>query len=84
MSNHATSYMLNDVLRTMDHFGVFSHLGREQTQHLVGKILQAASQIDCNPGEILAELDERLGLCALCGQPVHAFVGLCEHCHAEC
>jgi hypothetical protein len=35
MSNHNGSYMLNHVLKLMDEYHLFEHLGREQTQQFV-------------------------------------------------
>lgn len=81
MSNHSASYLLNSVFKKLDNHGVFEQLGREKTQHLVVEILRDADRIDCNPGEILEDLEERLGVCSSCRKPADDFVdGLCPEC----
>jgi len=53
MSNHNGSYMLNHVLKLMDEYRLFEHLGREQTQQFVLQVLQLGWRNDCNNSEIL-------------------------------
>ena len=75
VSNHSGSYMLNGVLRLLDEASVFEHLGREGTQCLALKILDLSWDHDCNPGEILGGIGERVGVCYMCGAPADEFVG---------
>jgi len=45
---------------------VFEKMGREATQQLVLEILKLSDRLDCNAGEILHEIDERLAICPYC------------------
>ena len=55
--------MLNDVLNILDKESIFEHLGRERTQNLALKILDLSFDHDCNPGEILEGIGDRVGVC---------------------
>ncbi|WP_133511802.1 hypothetical protein [Candidatus Thiosymbion oneisti] len=46
MSNHSGSYMLNDVLNTLQRYSVFDALGKEKTQKtaLVERIIKDMQQ----------------------------------------
>ena len=69
MSNHAGSYMLNEVLRALERRGVFELLGRPAAQELVIEIVRLSDHYDCNVGEILEEMGEKLGICSWCLTP---------------
>ncbi|WP_141699109.1 hypothetical protein [Candidatus Thiosymbion oneisti] len=82
MSNHSGSYMLNDVLNTLQRYSVFDALGKEKTQAMVIEIIKMSQQYDYNPGEILENMDERLGICHFCLSPADEFHdGICKKCH---
>jgi recombinational DNA repair protein RecR len=66
MSNHAGSYLLNEVLRLLEERGVFTQLGRKEAQRLVLDIVQLSHHYDCNSGEILDEIGQRVGICSWC------------------
>jgi len=83
MSNHHGSYMLNDILKLLDQSSVFEALGRQRTQTLVLEIIKISLDDDCNPGEILKGLGERLGVCYYCREPANEFddnVDICKEC----
>ncbi len=82
MSNHSGSYMLNEVLKLLDQYSVYEFLGREKTQELTRAVLKISWQYDCNPGEILADIGEHLGVCYYCQHPANEFQdGVCLRCH---
>lgn len=84
MSNHSGSYMLNSVLIMLERESVFERLGKDKTHHLVREILEISDDYDCNSGEILSEIGERLSLCYYCRKPADKFRdGICERCHEE-
>ena len=83
MSNHDGSYLLNEVLRLLEERGLFTQLGPETTQQLVRDIVRLSSRYDCNRGEILEEIGERLGICYLClsanSDLIHGECGSCRN-----
>ena len=85
MSNHSGSYMLNEIIkRLLEESNVFNLLGREKTQQLVLDIIGISFDYDCNPGEILEGLGERLGICYYCLKPAENFEdGVCANCRKE-
>ena len=60
MSNHDGSYMLNEILKLLEEDGVFGKLGKEEAQEIVLKILKIGEHHDCNNGEILEDIGEKL------------------------
>ena len=84
VSNHSGSYMLNGVLRLLDEASVFEQLGREGTRNLALKILDISWDHDCNPGEILEGIGERVGVCYICGDAADEFIDdECRECAEE-
>ena len=84
MSNHSSSYMLNDVLKMLDQYSVFDALGKEKTQSLVLEIIKISYQCDCNPGEILDGIGEHIGICHYCMNPADDFHdGVCKKCYEQ-
>ena len=82
MSNHTGGYLLNHVLRTLDEESLFEHLGRERTQNITLNFLRFSMKHDCNPGEVLAGMGQRTGVCHYCTQAADEFVGdVCKECH---
>ena len=83
MSDHSASYLLNEVLRLLEQRGIFELLGKRQTQELVLEILRLSERYDCNPGEILDEIGQRLGICSYCLTPQPDLIdGKCGACRA--
>ncbi len=82
MSNHAGSYVLNEVLRLLEERGVFAQMGPEAAQKLVLDIVERSrEEYDCNPGEILDEISQRLGICDHCLTPKAELIdGTCPAC----
>ena len=69
VSNHSGSYMLNDVLRKLDEFGVFRLLGEDKTLEFVQWLCEyTEEEYDTNPGEILYGLGAKLKICYMCLQ----------------
>ena len=66
MSNHSGSYMLNEVLKAADEYGLFGFLGKEKTASSVLEIIQIGYGYDCNPGEILENIGSRQCVCYYC------------------
>jgi hypothetical protein len=66
MSNHTGSYMLNDVLKMLERYGVFGFLGEARTYELVMEIVRLGGYCDCNDEEMLREIGERLEICYTC------------------
>ena len=84
MSNHTGSYMLNDVLKMLERYGVFELLGETKTDALVLEIVQLGGYCDCNNGEMLNEIGERLGLCYACLEKGQEFEeGVCRTCREK-
>lgn len=82
MSNHSGSYMFNAVLKMLERESVFEYLGRKRTQEIVFEIIKMSHQYDCNPGEILEDIGERVGVCYYCNKPVDEFRdGICKECY---
>lgn len=74
--------MLNDVLKMLEKQSVFECLGKEKTQKMAIDIINMSHQYDCNPGEILDNIGERVGVCFYCNGPADEFVdGVCKECH---
>ena len=82
MSNHAGSYLLNEVIEILDEAKVFDLLGQERSQELILKILHhALRDYDCNAGEILEGYEARFGICHYCKSPAEEIQhGLCSAC----
>jgi len=63
MSNHSGSYILNDVLRLLENRGFFEKLTPEEIEAFFLEIVKIGNNCDCNQGEILEEIGERMGIC---------------------
>ncbi len=84
MSNHAGSSLLCEVLGILDRYGVFTRLGRAQSQQMVLEIVtRACRHYDCNSGEVLEGHGELLGICYGClATDQELEKGLCKRCRA--
>ena len=66
MSNHSGSYMLNVMLALLERESFFSEIGPEKTEEFLRHIHSLSWDYDCNPGEILDGIGERLAICYTC------------------
>jgi hypothetical protein len=66
MSNHSGGYMLNEILKMLEEKSVFEALGEQKTRELILNTVKISRDYDCNSGEILDEIGERMGLCYCC------------------
>lgn len=81
MSNHGGSYLINEVLEVFEDYKVFKSLGKAKTKKLLLEIRSIGMYYDCNDGEILNRIGERLGFCYNCWDYGKNFDdGLCEKC----
>jgi len=81
MSNHSGSYMLGDVLELLDENKIFEMVGKDETLSLIKDIIRISDRYDCNPGEILDGVGERLGICYYCLNYAEKLErGLCPNC----
>lgn len=84
MSNHSGSYMLNAVLHLLneEEYDFFNTIGKDKTLSFIKSILRLGTHDDCNEGEILEGIGEKLGICYGCEQYADAFEhGLCLKCN---
>ena len=68
MSNHSGSYLLNSMLVMLERESYFSEIGLHKTQRFVAHVVGLARDYDGNPGEVLAGIGERLGICYQCNK----------------
>lgn len=81
MSNHSGSYMLNSVLFAAKEAGIFKLLGKEKSREFALELVSIGNMDDCNPGEILEEIGEELGICYCCSRKSDELEnGLCKKC----
>ncbi len=81
MSNHSGSYMLHDVLTLLEKRGFFADLEPEGIREFLKEIVKIGHHHDCNQGEILEGIGERMGVCYCCMEPAESFEhGLCPSC----
>ena len=66
MSNHSGSHMLNSMLAMLERESYFSEIGPEKTEEFFRHIYALSWDYDCNRGEILHGIGERLGICDTC------------------
>ena len=81
MSDHWNSDLLNKVLTKIEAASFFKDIGRDRTLSFVRESLRLARYHDGNPGEVLAGVGQRLGICFYCwnyGRDLQ--YGICETC----
>ena len=66
MSDHFNSFLLNDVLIRLEADSFFADIGEERTLSFVRRALALSRHYDGNPGEALAGVGQRLGICYYC------------------
>ena len=83
MSNHFNSFLLNDVLIRLEADSLFANIGEERTLSFVRRALALSRHHDGNPGEVLAGVGQRLGICYYCwdrGEDLRQ--GICQNCRS--
>ena len=83
MSHHFNSYLMNDVLLRLEEQSFFARIGAERTLSFVQEALRLVRYHDGNPGEALARVGQRLGICYYCwdrGDDLRQ--GICRECRA--
>jgi recombinational DNA repair protein RecR len=84
MSNHDGSYMLNDVLKLLEKESIFEIIGQEKSQKIALDFIKIGNGHDCNNGEILDDIGERLKICYCCLKISNEFKnGLCKSCYGN-
>lgn len=81
MSNHSGSYLINEILCLLDEFKFFKSIGQEKTLTFLKDIKKLSYGYDCNDGEILEELGEKLKVCHTCWEYSDDLkYGVCDKC----
>ena len=83
MSDHFNSLLMNDLLIRLEEQSFFADIGEERTLRFVQDSLALSRHHDGNPGEALAGVGQRLGICYYCwdrGTDVRQ--GICRDCRA--
>ena len=84
MSNHSGSHMLNSMLALLERESFFSEIGPEKTEEFFRHLYALSWDYDCNPGEILDGIGERLAICNTCFRLSKGLVhGTCVSCRAS-
>ena len=83
MSHHFNSLLMNDVLIRLEAQSFFAKIGEERTLRFVREALALSRYHDGNPGEALAGVGQRLGICYYCWERGHDLrQGICHACRA--
>ena len=83
MSDHFNSYLMNEVLVRLESDSFFTHIGEERTLSFVQAALELSRYHDGNPGEALAGVGQRLGICYYCWERGDELrQGICGDCRA--
>ena len=83
MSDHCNSFLMNDVMIRLEAQSFFADIGEERTLSFVQKALALSRYHDGNPGEALAGVGHRLGICYYCWERGHDLrQGICSGCRA--
>ena len=83
MSDHWNSFLMNKVMIRLEAQSFFADIGEERTLSFVRKALALSRYHDGNPGEALAGVGQRLGICYYCwdrGRDLRQ--GICSECRA--
>ena len=83
MSHHFNSFLLNDVLNRLEADSFFADIGEERTLSFIRRALALSRHHDGNPGEALAGVGQRLGICYYCwdrGEDLRQ--GICQACRS--
>ena len=83
MSDHFNSLLMNDVLIRLEEQSFFADIGEERTLRFVQDSLALSRRRDGNPGEALAGVGQRLGICYYCwDRGTDLRQGICRECRA--
>ena len=83
MSDHFNSFLMNDVLIRLEEQSFFADIGEEGTLCFVQDALALSRHHDGNPGEALAGVGQRLGICYYCwDRGTDLRQGICSDCRA--
>ena len=83
MSGHFNSLLMNDVLIRLEEQSFFANIGEERTLCFVQDSLALCRRHDGNPGEALAGVGQRLGMCYYCwDRGTDLRQGICCDCRA--
>ena len=83
MSDHFNSLLMNDVLIRLEEQSFFANIGEERTLRFVQDSLALSRRHDGNPGEALAGVGQRLGICYYCwDRGTDLRQGICSDCRA--
>ena len=83
MSDHFNSLLMNDVLIRLEEQSFFADIGEERTLRFVQDSLALSRRHDGNPGEALAGVGQRLGICYYCwDRGTDLRQGICRECRA--
>ena len=81
MSDHWNSFLMNDVMIRLEAQSFFADIGEERSLSFVRKALALSRYHDGNPGEALAGVGQRLGICYYCWDRGHDLrQGICGDC----
>ena len=81
MSDHWNSFLMNEVMLRLEAQSFFADIGEERTLRFVQKALALSRYHDGNPGEALAGVGQRLGICYYCWDRGHDLrQGICSDC----
>jgi hypothetical protein len=84
MSNHTGSYLLNEVLLSAKETGIFKAISQKKKVTFLKEVLRTGADYDCNPGEILENLGDDIGICYCCSEESKTLKeGLCPECYSE-
>ena len=83
MSDHFNSLLMNDVLIRLEEQSFFADIGEERTLRFVQDSLALSRRHDGNPGEALAGVGQRQGICYYCwDRGTDLRQGICRECRA--
>ena len=81
MSDHFNSFLMNEVLSRLEAQSFFTHIGEERTLNFVQSAMALLRYHDGNPGEALAGVGQRLGICYYCwDRGADLRQGICDDC----
>ena len=84
MSNHSGSYLANELLTWFYDTGVTQNWDKKQRAALASKLWSICSDYDCNMGEILEGLGDKLHICYYCNRVKKRIKDdLCAECRRE-
>lgn len=84
MSNHDGSYMLNYVIQILDQYNFFNNMDKNKKESFFEEIRKISWEFDCNPGEILEDIGEKIRICYACWHSAEDLEnGICLECRKK-